>query len=117
MLFEVKDASALPREGEIEVEIVVIALFRVPTASRTFVASSSTFERSWNFEHNVHNMREKSLAVFRSAVRSAYPRAIGRRGAQYGVRWSSSERQWSTPLAKSLAEAITVNLFHHMHKS
>ena len=39
----------------------------------------------------------------RSVVRGRY------RGSCTGVRWSSTEaRQWSTPLAKQLSEAITV---------
>jgi hypothetical protein len=43
-----------------------------------------------------------------------HPRSIATRGAKCATRWSStsasagSERQWSTPLAKTLAEAITV---------
>lgn len=40
-----------------------------------------------------------------------FARTVGRRCRGFGatVRWSSSDaRQWSTPLAKQLSEAITV---------
>ncbi|KAF2747307.1 DUF185-domain-containing protein [Sporormia fimetaria CBS 119925] len=53
-------------------------------------------------------MRAHSLTLCRNAARTVGPRrTIIHRGAQNGIRWSSSDRQWSTPLAKSLAEAIT----------
>ncbi|KAF2267896.1 DUF185-domain-containing protein [Lojkania enalia] len=54
-------------------------------------------------------MRVTPLSLFRTVSRCPRTRAILPRAVQYGIRWlsSSSERQWSTPLAKSLAEAIT----------
>ncbi|KAF2473061.1 DUF185-domain-containing protein [Lindgomyces ingoldianus] len=59
-------------------------------------------------------MRAHSLNYFRVATRGRCSRPIAYLSARYGygIRWSSSssgsgERQWSTPLAKSLAEAIT----------
>ncbi|KAF2795266.1 DUF185-domain-containing protein [Melanomma pulvis-pyrius CBS 109.77] len=53
-------------------------------------------------------MRANSLSLLRTAAKYAGPRSIAHRSGQYGLRWSSSEaRQWSTPLAKTLAEAIT----------
>lgn len=58
-------------------------------------------------------MRAPPLNLFRSVSREWRPQAIGRLGVRHGMRWSSSSggRQWSTPLAKSLAEAITVRPF------
>ncbi|KAF1953506.1 DUF185-domain-containing protein [Byssothecium circinans] len=48
-------------------------------------------------------MRANSLNLIRSTVRSTRPRLPLR----CGLRWSSTgERQWSTPLAKQLAQAI-----------
>ncbi|RYN59950.1 hypothetical protein AA0114_g1363 [Alternaria tenuissima] len=60
-------------------------------------------------------MRTKSLNLLRTATRcgGSGPRAISNRTAKCTSRWSSTstsngpERQWSTPLAKTLAEAIT----------
>ncbi|KAI2475797.1 Methyltransf-28 multi-domain protein [Pyrenophora tritici-repentis] len=60
-------------------------------------------------------MRNRSLNLLRAAAQCSRLelRSIGCRNARYGSRWSStstsatSERQWSTPLAKTLAEAIT----------
>ncbi|KAF2644753.1 DUF185-domain-containing protein [Massarina eburnea CBS 473.64] len=50
-------------------------------------------------------MRANSLNLVRTAGRSARPRRIPTKCA---IRWSSTgERQWSTPLAKQLTEAIT----------
>ncbi|KAF2712390.1 DUF185-domain-containing protein [Pleomassaria siparia CBS 279.74] len=52
-------------------------------------------------------MRANSLDLLRYAVRRVGTRSIGPRSGQCGLRWSSSEtRQWSTPLAKQLAEVI-----------
>lgn len=61
-------------------------------------------------------MKTQTLSLCRTALRCRGPqRAMVHRGAQFGIRWSSNataseegERQWSTPLAKSLAEAISV---------
>ncbi|KAH7138937.1 putative S-adenosyl-L-methionine-dependent methyltransferase-domain-containing protein [Dendryphion nanum] len=56
-------------------------------------------------------MRSHTVRALRNLAR--FPRAypIECRSAQYGIRWSSSSpstgRQWSTPLAKSLAQVIT----------
>ncbi|KAF2019553.1 DUF185-domain-containing protein, partial [Aaosphaeria arxii CBS 175.79] len=66
-------------------------------------------------------MRAIALTVCRNAVRSSRTQALTLRSTQCGVRWSSStptksaptslssidEREWSTPLAKTLAQAIT----------
>ncbi|KAF2687148.1 DUF185-domain-containing protein [Lentithecium fluviatile CBS 122367] len=56
-------------------------------------------------------MRATSLNLVRSAIRCARPKAVSCRNAPVGVRWSSTigtgEKQWSTPLAKALAGAIT----------
>ncbi|KAF2115851.1 S-adenosyl-L-methionine-dependent methyltransferase [Lophiotrema nucula] len=53
-------------------------------------------------------MRSSSLNLLRSAARCNRSRLVSCRTARYGLRWSSSsERQWSTPLAKALSEAIT----------
>ncbi|KAL5378832.1 hypothetical protein DPSP01_008872 [Paraphaeosphaeria sporulosa] len=54
-------------------------------------------------------MRAVSHDLLRSATRCARPRAFRHRLARGAVRWSSSdseERKWSTPLAKTLAQAI-----------
>lgn len=57
------------------------------------------------------------MAVMRSIISSQARNCVrgivrGRyRGSCAAIRWSSSEaRQWSTPLAKQLSEAITVLL-------
>ncbi|XP_014554490.1 hypothetical protein COCVIDRAFT_39582 [Bipolaris victoriae FI3] len=60
-------------------------------------------------------MRIQSLNLLRTAAyaRLSVPRPIGCHATRCASRWSStstaasSERQWSTPLAKTLAEAIT----------
>ncbi|KAK1911352.1 hypothetical protein P3342_012652 [Pyrenophora teres f. teres] len=60
-------------------------------------------------------MRNKSLNLLRTAAQCNRVKSqpIGCRNVKYASRWSStstsatSERQWSTPLAKTLAEAIT----------
>ncbi|KAF2444782.1 DUF185-domain-containing protein [Karstenula rhodostoma CBS 690.94] len=54
-------------------------------------------------------MRAIPLNLLRSATRCARPQVVRLRPARCAVRWSSSdseERQWSTPLAKTLAQAI-----------
>ncbi|KAL5401966.1 hypothetical protein PMIN06_010700 [Paraphaeosphaeria minitans] len=54
-------------------------------------------------------MRAASLNLLRSATRCTRPQVARPRPARCAVRWSSSdseERQWSTPLAKTLAQAI-----------
>ncbi|KAL6169380.1 hypothetical protein ACJQWK_04408 [Exserohilum turcicum] len=60
-------------------------------------------------------MRTPSINLLRAAAQTgrSVSRPIGRQGTKCASRWSStstsagSERQWSTPLAKTLAEAIT----------
>ncbi|KAF2865971.1 S-adenosyl-L-methionine-dependent methyltransferase [Massariosphaeria phaeospora] len=53
-------------------------------------------------------MRGNSFRLLRTAALRPQPRKPACSLPQYGIRWSSSsaERQWSTPLAKSLAKAI-----------
>jgi len=49
------------------------------------------------------NLSRQARQCLRSVERCRYANAAG------GIRWSSTEtRQWSTPLAKQLSEAITV---------
>ncbi|ORY14764.1 S-adenosyl-L-methionine-dependent methyltransferase [Clohesyomyces aquaticus] len=54
-------------------------------------------------------MRSHSLKICRSSTRKCWSKPIGCQIAGSGIRWLSSGggRPWSTPLAKSLAEAIT----------
>ncbi|KAF1999634.1 DUF185-domain-containing protein [Amniculicola lignicola CBS 123094] len=55
-------------------------------------------------------MRANSLRTLRTVARCCRVPALVPRTSKFGVRWLSSdreERQWSTPLAKMLGEAIT----------
>ncbi|CAI6340482.1 unnamed protein product [Periconia digitata] len=52
-------------------------------------------------------MKANSLRIVRNTVRYTVPRPSVPRCVPYGQRWSSTgTREWSTPLAKQLAEAI-----------
>lgn len=72
-----------------------------------------TFFPSCIPRHGTSNMKQNAFALLRRAAQYSRPRPNLCKSAPCAIRWSSSgERQWSTPLAKSLAEAITVHISH-----